>query len=70
MIVTKVKTSSKQHKVIAGQPSAAREATPSGIRVSMDDIRVRAFQMYQKRGGQNGYDVQDWLNAERQITQR
>jgi hypothetical protein len=70
MIVTKVKTSSKQHKIIAGQPSAAREATPSGIRVSIDDIRVRAFHMYQKRGGEHGNDIQDWLSAELQITQR
>jgi len=26
--------------------------------------------MYQKRGGKHGDDIQDWLNAERQITQR
>jgi hypothetical protein len=31
---------------------------------------VRAFHMYQKRGGQHGYDIQNWLKAERQITQR
>jgi hypothetical protein len=31
---------------------------------------VRAFHMYQKRGGKHGDDIQDWLNAERQITQR
>jgi hypothetical protein len=70
MIVTKVKTHSKQDKVIARRPSAATESTTSGIRVPLDDIRVRAFHMYQKRGGQHGYDIQDWLNAERQITQR
>ena len=70
MIVTKVKTHSKQNRVITSQPSAATETTTSGIRVSMDDIRVRAFQMYQKRGGEHGYDIQDWLKAERLITQR
>jgi len=70
MIVTKVKTHSKQDRVIASQPSAATETTTSGIHVSMDDIRVRAFHMYQKRGGKHGYDLQDWLKAERQITQR
>jgi Protein of unknown function (DUF2934) len=36
----------------------------------MDDIRVRAFHMYEKRGGKHGYDIQDWIKAERQITQR
>jgi hypothetical protein len=70
MIVTKVKTHSKQDRVIASQPSAATETTASGIHVSLDDIRVRAFHMYQKRGGKHGYDIQDWLKAERQITQR
>jgi hypothetical protein len=70
MIVTKVKTHSKQNRVITSQPSAATETTTSGIRVSMDDIRVRAFHMYQKRGGKHGYDIQDWLKAERLITQR
>ena len=70
MIVTKVKLHSKQDKVIAHQPSAASETTTSGIRVPLDDIRVRAFHMYQERGGEHGYDIQDWLRAERQITQR
>ena len=70
MIVTKVKTHSKQVRVIPSRPSAATETTPSGIHVSIDDIRVRAFHMYQKRGGKHGADIQDWLNAERQITQR
>jgi hypothetical protein len=70
MIVPKVKTHSKQVSVIPAQPSAATEATASGIHVSIDDIRLRAFRMYQKRGGKHGNDIQDWLKAERQITQR
>jgi hypothetical protein len=68
MIVTKVKAT--HDKVIASQPSASSEASTSGIRVSSDDIRLRAFHMYQKRGSKHGYDIQDWLKAERQITQR
>ena len=66
MIVTKV----KKAKVISPQPSAPAEASNSGIRVSTDDIRVHAFHMYQKRGSTHGHDIQDWLKAERQITQR
>jgi hypothetical protein len=67
MIVTKVKV--KQDRAISSQPSASSETSTSGIRVSSDDIRVRAFHMYQKRGSKHGYDIQDWLKAERQITQ-
>jgi hypothetical protein len=70
MIITKVRTRSKQDRVIASQPSASAETTTSGIRVPLDDIRVCAFHMYQKRGAKHGYDIQDWLKAERQITQR
>ncbi len=70
MIVTRVKKHSKQNKVIASQPSAETETTSSGIHVPKDDISVCAFQMYQERGAINGYDVEDWLKAERQITQR
>ena len=70
MIVTKAKTHSKQDRVIALQPSASTETTTSGNRVSPDDIRVRAFDMYEKRGGKHGYDIEDWLKAERQMTQR
>jgi hypothetical protein len=70
MIVTRVQKHLKQDKAIAGQPSAATESTTSGIRVSRDDIRLRAFHAYEKRGSKHGYDIQDWLKAERQITQR
>jgi hypothetical protein len=65
MIVTKV----KQDRAIS-KPSASSETSNSGIRVSADDIRLRAFHMYQKRGNKHGHDIQDWLKAERQITQR
>ena len=68
MIITKVKV--KLGKVISSQPSASAETSNSGIRVSVDDIRVRAFHMYQQRGSKHGNDIQDWLKAERQITQR
>jgi len=36
-----------------------------------EDIRARiavlAFQFYEQRGRQDGYDVEDWLQAERRI---
>ena len=70
MIITKVRKHSKQDKVISSQPSASTEATTSGIHVSLDDIRVCAFHLYEKRGSTPGYDVQDWIKAERLITER
>jgi hypothetical protein len=68
MIITKVRV--KPDKAISSQTFSSAETSNSGIRVSVDDIRVRAFHMYQQRGSKHGHDIQDWLKAERQITQR
>lgn len=32
-----------------------------------DDIEVRAYQIYLGRGGLDGHDLDDWLQAERQV---
>ena len=36
---------------------------------SRDDVARRAFELYCERGGQDGHDVQDWLQAERELRQ-
>jgi hypothetical protein len=30
-------------------------------------IRVRAYELYEARGGEDGHDVEDWLEAEAEI---
>ncbi len=32
------------------------------------EIRDRAYEIYLQRGAQPGYEVQDWLQAERELT--
>jgi hypothetical protein len=34
---------------------------------SRDDIARRAYDLYQQRGGTNGSDLDDWLQAERDL---
>jgi Protein of unknown function (DUF2934) len=34
---------------------------------SQDMIRVRAYELYESRGRENGQDEQDWLRAEQKI---
>lgn len=34
---------------------------------SEEDIRVRAYHRYLERGGGNGMDFEDWLEAEREL---
>ena len=32
-----------------------------------EEIRNRAYQIYLQRGGQLGYELEDWLQAEREL---
>ena len=36
---------------------------------SVDEIRQRAFEIFLERGGRPGDDLQDWLQAERELSQ-
>ncbi len=40
---------------------------PDGVE---DEIRVRAYQLFQERGGQHGFDLEDWRRAEVEILSR
>ena len=33
-----------------------------------EEIRNRAYEIYLQRGGQSGYELEDWLQAERELT--
>jgi hypothetical protein len=35
-----------------------------------DEIRRRAYELYQERGSVGGSEAEDWLNAEREVRQR
>ena len=43
-------------------PAATMPAAPTS-----DDVARRAFELFCQRGHQHGYDVQDWLQAEREV---
>ena len=42
---------------------------PNG-RPSEDEVRVRAYQRYLERGGTHGNDVEDWVEAEKELKGR
>jgi hypothetical protein len=63
-------------------PKSARERTdnvltmpslesPTAVAIASDvtegDIARRAFELYCERGREDGHDVDDWLNAEREL---
>jgi Protein of unknown function (DUF2934) len=37
--------------------------------ISADEVARRAYELYQSRGGQNGSDFDDWIQAEAQLKQ-
>jgi hypothetical protein len=45
--------------------SPSTEPITSGA--TEDDIAQRAFELYCERGHTDGHDVDDWLNAEREL---
>jgi hypothetical protein len=57
------------------QPADGAPSNQPTLTVPEDDLRdqrleriaVRAFELYEARGGEVGQDLADWLQAERQI---
>ena len=53
----------------ATQPETAVEEREGLLRSTCEEeIRNRAYEIYLQRGGQPGYELEDWLQAERELT--
>ena len=48
-------------------PPAASAATPVFSDPVRSEVANRAYKIYCERGRQDGFDVQDWLQAEREL---
>ena len=59
------RTSRKIH-VVKMPPTDVR---PSASGVTPDAIARRAYEIYMSRGGTHGHDIDDWLQAERELQQ-
>lgn len=67
----KMLSKSKQHQ----NRESHATSTPHGEAVNpsaadsscLEEIRIRAYETYTERGGQKGHDVEDWLQAEREL---
>ncbi len=45
-----------------------RPAAPGGLNAATREaIARRAYEIYTARGGTHGYDIEDWLQAEREL---
>jgi hypothetical protein len=55
----------KKADVVASAPDLAGIQAPSG-----EQIAKLAYKLYVQRGGVNGYHLEDWFEAERQLRGR
>ncbi|MFY9530829.1 MAG: DUF2934 domain-containing protein [Candidatus Acidiferrales bacterium] len=52
------------------KPSPGGEPKTAGGRPTREEIEVRAHEFYVERGGAHGHDMDDWLQAERELFEK
>ena len=56
------------------RPTSTPRQTPTQVRKSAPDlqeqIRRRAYELYEQRGRGDGHELDDWLQAEAEVTQK
>jgi hypothetical protein len=61
----------KEHRILEPKANAATQAvsaeTPAPDSPRLEEIRIRAYEIYIERGGKPGHDLDDWLQAEREL---
>jgi hypothetical protein len=51
------------------QPGTAAEETERSLHsIREQEIRNRGYEIYLQRGAQPGYELEDWLQAERELS--
>jgi len=58
----------KQRNISSGQNLTADAAQPITSLSLEEQIRLRAYELYEQRGRQDGFAEQDWLQAEAELT--
>ena len=59
----------KSSQVVPAVPIKADLQKTDGGSELQDQIRARAYQLYEQRGRDDGHDLDDWLQAEAQSSQ-
>ncbi len=62
-------TTTRSKKATASQPVETTTLPQSQGNVE-DLIRFRAYELFTQRGGNHGFDIEDWLRAEVEVTQK
>lgn len=59
----------KSSQVVPAVPIKTDLHKTDGGSELQDQIRARAFQLYEQRGRDDGHDLDDWLQAEAEVSQ-
>lgn len=51
------------------KPSRKEPAVSMEMSDREEMVRARAYELYEQRGREDGHDMEDWLQAEAEITQ-
>jgi DUF2934 family protein len=65
-MASKAKTIGSSDPTPSGTAVAEREQLLQSMHEQ--EIRNRAYEIYLQRGAESGYEVEDWLQAEREVT--
>jgi DUF2934 family protein len=49
------------------KPPTSAQGEPQNLE---EQIRCRAYELYEERGREDGHDLEDWLRAEELVTQQ
>ncbi len=52
------------------KPPASVQQHENPVSNIEDQIRRRAYELYEQRGMEDGHDVEDWLRAEEEVAQK
>lgn len=52
-------------------PTSRRSITQAGSTPELlEQIRIRAYELFEQRGREEGHEVEDWLKAEAEVLQK
>jgi hypothetical protein len=67
----KMSSKSRGHRDVETQATSDQQEevveTSTGDSPRLAEIRIRAYEIYMERGEQPGHDLDDWIQAEREI---
>jgi Protein of unknown function (DUF2934) len=70
-VAAEVKVAPEPRKLGVVRSEPRKNGSPNLVPINLEDeIRRRAYELYQQRGTASGSEAEDWLTAEREVKQR